>query len=46
MYEERNTKNRIKRDLGLALIVLPIIGIIVLIQEWETVWAWIKGLFE
>jgi len=46
MYDEENIKKRTKRDLGLLLVVLPIIGIIMIIDEWEFIWAWIKNLFE
>ena len=46
IYDEENTKKRMKRDLGLLLVVLPIIGIIMIIDKWEIVWAWVKNLFE
>lgn len=43
VYEEENIKKRIKRDLGLSLVVLPIVGIIMIINKWEIVWAWVKN---
>lgn len=46
IYDEENTKKRMKRDFGLLLVVLPIIGIIMIIDKWEIVWGWFKNLFE
>ncbi len=43
IYDEENTKKRMKRDLGLALVILPII---IIIMKWEIVWVWVKNLFE
>jgi|GEM_PF-1772155 hypothetical protein len=46
VYDEENIKKRTKRDLGLLLVSLPIIGIIIIIMEWEIVLGWFKNLFE
>lgn len=46
IYDEKNIKKRTKEGLGLLLIALPIIGIIMIIKNWEIVWAWVKNLFE
>lgn len=46
VYNEENIKKRTKRDLGLLLVALPIIGIIIIIMEWQIVLGWFKNLFE
>lgn len=39
MYSEENIKNRLKRDLTLLVIVLPILLIILAVSHWREVWA-------
>jgi len=39
MYSEKNTKDRIKRDLTLALIVIPLALLMVAVSHWHEVWA-------
>lgn len=39
MYSEKNTKDRIKRDLTLILIVVPLTLLIVAVSHWREVWA-------
>ena len=39
MYSEKNTKDRLKRDLTLALIVVPLALLMVAVSHWREIWA-------
>lgn len=47
MYSEKNIKRRLKDAFGLALIVIPVLGLIVAWQQYgEQIKAWFHALWQ
>lgn len=41
MYSEKNIKDRLKRDLTLGLILVPLALLVVAVAHWKEIWEFI-----